>query len=87
VTNRENGRILFDRPKPTVGCSASGRRRRRRRNISYHYEILAGSFEHLDKPLIFHKTPGIFWGLCEEFSFYTDGLCPTEMLRRDLQYW
>jgi hypothetical protein len=23
----ENGRILFDRPKPTVGCSASGRRR------------------------------------------------------------
>jgi hypothetical protein len=24
----KNGRILFDRPKPTVGCSASGRRRR-----------------------------------------------------------
>jgi hypothetical protein len=23
---------LFDRPKPTVGCSASGRRIRRRRN-------------------------------------------------------
>jgi hypothetical protein len=22
-----NGRILFDRPKPTAGCSASGRRR------------------------------------------------------------
>jgi hypothetical protein len=35
----KNGRILFDRPKPTVGCSASGgiiiiiiRRRRRRRS-------------------------------------------------------
>jgi hypothetical protein len=27
VTDRENGRILFDRPKPTAGCSASGRRR------------------------------------------------------------
>jgi hypothetical protein len=27
VTDRKNGRILFDRPKPTVGCSASGRRR------------------------------------------------------------
>jgi hypothetical protein len=27
----KNGRILFDRPKPTVGCSARGRRRRRRR--------------------------------------------------------
>jgi hypothetical protein len=29
VGNRweKNGRILFDRPKPTVGCSASGRRR------------------------------------------------------------
>jgi hypothetical protein len=27
----KNGRILFDRPKPTVGCSANGRKRRRRR--------------------------------------------------------
>ena len=27
----KNGRTLFDRPKPTVGCSASGRTRRRRR--------------------------------------------------------
>jgi hypothetical protein len=27
VTDRKNGRILFDRPKPTVGCSANGRRR------------------------------------------------------------
>jgi hypothetical protein len=25
----KNGRNLFDRPKPTVGCSASGRRRKR----------------------------------------------------------
>jgi hypothetical protein len=25
----KNGRILFDRPKPTAGCSASGRRRRK----------------------------------------------------------
>jgi hypothetical protein len=30
VTDGKNGRILFDRPKPTVGCNASGRRRRRR---------------------------------------------------------
>jgi len=27
----KNGRTFFDRPKPTVGCSANGRRRRRRR--------------------------------------------------------
>jgi len=27
----KNGRTLFDRPKPTVGCSANGRRRGRRR--------------------------------------------------------
>jgi hypothetical protein len=27
----KNRRILFDRPKPTAGCSANGRRRRRRR--------------------------------------------------------
>jgi len=26
-TKDKNGRILFDRPKPTVGCSANGRRR------------------------------------------------------------
>ena len=25
----KNERTLFDRPKPTVGCSANGRRRRR----------------------------------------------------------
>ena len=31
ATDRKNGRILFDRPKPTVGCSDNGRRRRRRR--------------------------------------------------------
>ena len=24
---KQNGRTLFDRPKPTVGCSANGRRR------------------------------------------------------------
>jgi hypothetical protein len=24
----KNGRTLFDRPKPTMGCSANGRRRR-----------------------------------------------------------
>jgi hypothetical protein len=30
VADRKNGRTLFDRPKPTVGCSANGRRRRRR---------------------------------------------------------
>jgi hypothetical protein len=28
----KNGRTLFDRPKPTVGCSANVRRRRRHRN-------------------------------------------------------
>jgi hypothetical protein len=27
VTDRKNGRILFDRPKPTAGSSAKGRRR------------------------------------------------------------
>jgi hypothetical protein len=27
---KKNGRALFNRPKPTVGCSANGRRRRGR---------------------------------------------------------
>jgi hypothetical protein len=26
VTEEKNGRILFDRPKPTAGCSANGTR-------------------------------------------------------------
>jgi hypothetical protein len=26
VIDRENGKVLFDRPKPTAGCSANGRR-------------------------------------------------------------
>jgi hypothetical protein len=29
--DRKNGERLFDRSKPTAGCSASGGRRRRRR--------------------------------------------------------
>jgi hypothetical protein len=29
VIERENGEVLFDRPKPTAGCRANGRRRRR----------------------------------------------------------
>jgi len=35
---KKNGRTLFDRPKPTVGCSANvrRRRRRRRRRIVHH---------------------------------------------------
>jgi hypothetical protein len=27
ATERKNGAILFERPKPTAGCSANGRRR------------------------------------------------------------
>ena len=32
----KNGMTLFDRPKPTVGCSANGRRRT---NIMYTFQI------------------------------------------------
>ena len=31
VADRKNGRTLFDRSKPSVGCSGNGRRRRKRR--------------------------------------------------------
>jgi hypothetical protein len=31
---------LFDRPKPTAGCSASGRRRRRRRRRYEHVGLV-----------------------------------------------
>jgi len=45
VADGKNGRTLFDRPKPTVGCSANGRRRRRsrrrrlRRRICHSNEV------------------------------------------------
>jgi hypothetical protein len=29
VVKGKNGEVLFDRPKPTAGCSANGRKRRR----------------------------------------------------------
>jgi hypothetical protein len=34
LATEKNGGILFDRPKPTAGCSANGRRRRRRRRVA-----------------------------------------------------
>jgi hypothetical protein len=38
---RKNKKVLFDRPKPTAGCSANKRRRRRRRNvIPCHHRVL-----------------------------------------------
>ena len=35
----KNGRILFDRPKPTVGCSGNGRRRRGRPKKRWKKEL------------------------------------------------
>ena len=34
VIDRENGEVLFDRPKPIAGCSANGRRRSSRKRSS-----------------------------------------------------
>jgi hypothetical protein len=34
---------LFDRPKPTAGCSANGRRRRRFINLVYHMKVFINS--------------------------------------------
>jgi hypothetical protein len=47
----KNGRILFDRPKPTVGCSASGRRRRR--TVQYNVHLVGV----LKKRLMLHDSP------------------------------
>jgi hypothetical protein len=40
----KNGKMLFDRPKPTVGCSANVRRRRRRRPEENHEGYQPGQF-------------------------------------------
>jgi len=43
VADRKKWKTLFDRPKPTVGCSANGRRRRRRRRRRiYHTASVTG---------------------------------------------
>ena len=47
---KKNGRTLFDRPKPAVGCSANGRRRRRSRNFP-HFMEPKGSVPCLQKPV------------------------------------
>jgi len=39
----KNGRTLFDRPKPTVGCSANGRRRR------YFFRLLFPTFRFVQR--------------------------------------
>jgi hypothetical protein len=40
LIDRENGEVLFDRPKPTAGCSANGRRKRRlaSRHVTFNPE-------------------------------------------------
>ena len=38
---------MFDRPKPTVGCSANGRRRRRRRRRGKWKEEVEGDLQVL----------------------------------------
>jgi hypothetical protein len=46
IDREKNGRIFFDRPKPTVGCCANGRRRRR--SISYKFSALFVSHLQVD---------------------------------------
>jgi hypothetical protein len=47
VAVRKNGRAMFDRPKPTVGCSASGRRN----NLDdiFPFSLLEATFRNLPK--------------------------------------
>jgi len=39
VADGKNGRTLFDRPKPTVCCSATGRRRRSGKYIEVEVSV------------------------------------------------
>jgi hypothetical protein len=55
----KNGRILFERPKPTVGCSASGRRSNNSQAIMGKPKSLSNIFPKL----MFghkHKVPSSF---------------------------
>ena len=41
----KNGEVLFDRPKPTAGCSANGRRRKlKNRNLQQGSERIQSGF-------------------------------------------
>jgi len=35
----KNGEVLFDRPKPTAGCSANGRRKSSRKKINFYWVL------------------------------------------------
>jgi hypothetical protein len=54
VTDRKNGRSLFDRPKPTMGCRANGRRRILNVKSNVIQQILA--YENYEKWVIHKKN-------------------------------
>jgi hypothetical protein len=43
VIDRENGGELFDRPKPTAGCNANGRRRIHSKTLEFSSALLPES--------------------------------------------
>jgi hypothetical protein len=62
----KNGRILFDRPKPTVGCSASGRRRirrRRRRRIFVWVSVLFNGVVRCEDHVVREGVSECIWSI------------------------
>jgi hypothetical protein len=53
ATDRKNGGILFDRPKPTPGCSANGRRKK---TISFVVSVRPSVCQHGTTRLPYMKT-------------------------------
>jgi hypothetical protein len=56
VIDRENGEVFFDRPKPTAGCSANGRRRKSQTNVPSHELVLWFNRRRLKKWGCFAQT-------------------------------
>ena len=55
----KKGEVLFDRPKPTAGCSANGRRRYRlylRNAVTCYVSVLTLSFHFRQNPVTIPNT-------------------------------
>jgi len=51
VTDNKNGRLFFDRPKPTASCIAKGRRRNADKFVDETLFYIIHGFPFSDKPL------------------------------------
>jgi hypothetical protein len=80
----KNGKVLLDRPKPTVDCSANGRRKRRKRRKKNQkrrrriYTLLTSHCQH--RPSCFGRCLPYGVAVCNFGHWTTNILMPKNFL-------